>query len=352
MIHRIATNLLLRPEDVPASRDDWEVIGTFNPGVVRYGDDVVLMVRVAERPKERRAGWTALPRWSSEEELAIDWVRNDELEQLDPRVVRLKTDGRLRLTFLSHLRVAISRDGRTIDRLGAAFRAQTGAEEFGVEDPRITPLDGRFYITYVAVSRYGPATALASTDDFQTFSRQGLIFCPENKDVVLFPARVTGDYLAMHRPVTGTPFSPPQMWIARSNDLVHWGRHQHLFGGQSAWESGRVGAGTPPIELPEGWLEIYHGNIRAAATGDVGAYCGAAMLLSPHDPATVLAVGREPILQPERDFEQEGFVANVVFPTGVVTEGEENLLIYYGASDKYSAVVEMELSDIMHALRR
>jgi predicted GH43/DUF377 family glycosyl hydrolase len=62
----------------------------------------------------------------------------------------------------------------------------------------------------------------------------------------------------------------------------------------------------------------------------------------------VLAVGCQPILRPEQDFEREGFVANVVFPTGVIAEGE-SVLIYYGASDKYSAVVEMELSRIMHA---
>jgi predicted GH43/DUF377 family glycosyl hydrolase len=349
MIHRIATNLLLRPEDVPASRDDCEVIGTFNPGAVRYGDEVVLLVRVAERPRERRVGWTALPRWSSDEELAIDWVRNDELEPLDPRVVRLKADGRVRLTFLSHLRVAVSRNGRTIERLGAAFRPDAMSEEFGVEDPRITPLDGRFYITYVAVSRYGPATALASTLDFKTFTRHGIIFCPENKDVVLFPARVQDKYVVLHRPVGGTPFSPPQMWIAWSDDLVHWGHHQHLFSGQGAWETGRVGAGTPPVDLPQGWLEIYHGNSRPSAAGQVGAYYGAAMLLAKDEPGRVLAVGREPILRPELDFEQEGFVANVVFPTGVVVEGE-NLLIYYGASDKYTAVVEMRLDEIMQAL--
>jgi predicted GH43/DUF377 family glycosyl hydrolase len=343
--------LLLRPEDVPASRDDWEVIGTFNPGAVRYGDEVMLLVRVAERPKEQRAGWTALPRWSKENEFAIDWVRDDELEQLDPRVVRLKAADRLRLTFLSHLRVAASRDGRTIDRFGATFRPQSPAEEFGVEDPRITPLAGRFYISYVAVSRYGPATALASTADFQAFTRHGIIFCPENKDVVFFSERVQGQFVALHRPVGGTPFSSPQMWLARSNDLLHWGGHQHLFGGQSSWETGRVGAGAPPLDLPQGWLEIYHGNIRASIAGEVGAYCGGAMLLKKHDPGTVLAAGREPILRPEQDFEREGFVANVVFPTGAVVEAER-LLIYYGASDKYSAVVEMDLAEIMHALDR
>jgi predicted GH43/DUF377 family glycosyl hydrolase len=350
MLRRISTTLLIRPEDVPPSRDDLEVIGTFNPGAVRVGDKVVLLVRVAERPKERRPGWTALPRWTEENDFAIDWVPDEHLECDDPRVARHKHDRRLRLTFISHLRVAESRDGRTIDCIrGPAFAPQAAFEEFGVEDPRITPLDGRFYFTYVAVSRYGPATALASTVDFHEFTRHGIIFCPENKDVLLFPRRVADKYVALHRPVGGTPFSPPQMWIARSNDLLHWGEHEHLFGGQNEWEMGRVGGGTPPIEVPQGWLEIYHGNQRPAVPGEVGAYCGAAMLLDKQDPARVLRVGREPILRPELNFEQEGFVDNVVFPTGVVADGE-TLLLYYGASDKYTAIVEMSLSEMMQAL--
>lgn len=174
---------------MPPIRDDWEVIGTFNPGAVRFGRDVVLLVRVAERPREKRPGYTALPRWSIDQGFVIDWVQNDELEYLDPRVVRRRADGRVRLTFVSHLRVAVSRDGKAIDHFGRpAIMPQSPAEEFGVEDPRITPLNGRFYITYVAVSRHGTATALASTTDFETFDRHGVIFCPENKDWCYFPS--------------------------------------------------------------------------------------------------------------------------------------------------------------------
>jgi predicted GH43/DUF377 family glycosyl hydrolase len=350
MVRRLSTHLLIRPEDVPASRDDWEVIGTFNPGAVRYGDEIVLLVRVAERPREQRAGWTALPRWSAEEGPVVDWAKNDELEFLDPRVVRRRIDALVRLTFVSHLRVAVSRDGRRIDEIGGpAIVPQTPDEEFGVEDPRITPLNGRFYISYVAVSRHGPSTSLVSTTDFATFQQHGVIFCPENKDVVLFPEQVAGQYVALHRPVGGTPFTLPQMWLARSPDLLHWGGHQFVYGGHRPWETGRVGAGAPPLATREGWLEIYHGNHRPAAAGRVGAYFGAVMLLAKDDPGRVLRTGREPILTPDVPFEQEGFVANVVFPTGVVEAGD-TALVYYGASDKYSAVVELSLPEIAAAL--
>ena len=88
-------------------------------------------------------------------------------------------------------------DGRAVQEVtNVTFRPQQEVEEFGIEDPRITPLDGRFYFTYVAVSRHGPATAMASTSDFRTFERHGVAFCPENKDVVLFPQRIGGTYAA------------------------------------------------------------------------------------------------------------------------------------------------------------
>src|SRR6188508_1898105 len=98
-VSRLATRLLLRPEDVPASRDDFEVVGVFNPGAVRTVDEVVLLVRVAERPRERRPGYTGLPRWDPTAGLTVDWVSDAELEPVDPRVVRRRGDGLVRLTF-------------------------------------------------------------------------------------------------------------------------------------------------------------------------------------------------------------------------------------------------------------
>src|SRR4051794_29690821 len=259
MLRRLFERLLLRPEDLEPSRDDFEVVGVFNPGAVVADDGVVLLARVAERPRERRPGVTGLPRWDPDAGLTIDWVPDDELEPIDPRVVRRRVDGLVRLTFLSHLRVVRCGDGRSVEAVtDVRFEPRSPLEEFGVEDPRITRLDGRYYFTYVAVSRHGAATALASTEDFLGFERHGIIFCPENKDVVLFPERVAGEYVALHRPNAATPFCRPEIWVARSGDLVRWGRHDVLHGGGGDWETGRVGAGPPPLRVPGGWLAIYH----------------------------------------------------------------------------------------------
>jgi len=343
--------VLLRPADLQPTRADFEVVGAFNPGVVRAHGEVVMLVRVAERPRETRPGFTGLPRWDADAGLTIDWIADGELEPVDPRVVRFKADGRIRLTFTSHLRVVRLGDGAAVREIANIIVLPQGElEEYGVEDPRITPLDGRWFITFVAVSRHGPATALASTTDFRTFTRHGIIFCPENKDVVLFPEKVDGTYRALHRPVCASPFTRPEMWTAKSDDLIHWGDHRPIALPAADWQSGRVGAGTPPIRVPGGWLGIYHGNRRPANPGEVGTYSAGAILLDEHDPNRVVKWTPEPFLKPDADFERNGFVPNVAFPTGLIRD-EEKLLVYYGAADECVAVAEFELGEVLASMR-
>jgi predicted GH43/DUF377 family glycosyl hydrolase len=349
-LKRLFERVLLSPADLKPSRDDFEVIGVFNPGAVRVKDEVILLARVAERPRETRSGYTALPRWDRQGNLAVDWISDKELEPVDPRVVRRKSDGLVRLTFTSHLRVVRCGDGRSVEEItDTRFLPASELEEFGVEDPRITPLDGNYYFTYVAVSRHGVATALALTTDFIDFSREGVIFCSENKDVVLFPEQIGGAYAALHRPSPATPFCRPEMWVAWSQDILHWGHHGVLHGGGSDWETGRVGAGTPPIRVPDGWLEIYHGSRRTTVPGAVGKYSTGALLLHPDNPARIL--GRTPgsIFEPTAEFERVGFVPDVVFPTGIV-ETEETFLVYYGAADTSTGVVELSRAELMASL--
>ena len=350
-LERGFTMCLLKPSDVPPSRPDMEVIGVFNPGVIETPEGVVLLVRVAEQPAERRAGYTPLPRWDAgERALVIDWANNAEIAPVDVRVVRRKQDGLVRLTFISHLRVFYSRGGRSIDeRAGAWLEPENIYEEFGVEDPRITRIADNYYITYVAVSRHGVSTALASTRDFKTFERKGIIFCPENKDVLLFPKEISGLYYALHRPNAATPFTKPEMWLATSENLLHWGQHGRLLGGGEDWDLGRIGGGAPPIETELGWLEIYHGNSKREAEKSVGTYSGGLLLLDLNDPRKILSRCGQ-IFVPEAEFEREGFVPNVVFPTGVIEHGQ-SLLVYYGAADTYVGVVEVSRQEVLDRVR-
>ena len=114
------------------------------------------------------------------------------------------------------------------------------------------------------------------------------------------------------------------------------------------WDSARVGAGAAPIKTPQGWLEIYHGNSKRADDAGIGTYAGGLLLLDLKNPRRIL--GRSgAVFLPETEYECEGFVPNVVFPTGVV-ERDGHLLVYYGAADTFTAVVEFSMADILKAV--
>jgi beta-1,2-mannobiose phosphorylase / 1,2-beta-oligomannan phosphorylase len=350
MLPRLFNACLLRPKDVPPSQEGMTVLGVFNPGAVATDDGVVLMLRVAEAALEKRAGFTALPRWDlSTGRIAVDWAPDTEVERVDARVIKNKKTGIARLNFISHLRVARSRDGRTIDSLDEPiFQPMNKYEEFGLEDPRITRIEDKFYVTYVAVSRHGVATALVSTRDFRSFERHGIIYYPENKDVVLFPEKIGGLYFALHRPTTATPFAKPEMWIATSTDVTHWGGHERFLGGGRVWDLGRVGAGTPPIRTARGWLAIYHGNNRREGDLSIGAYSGGALLMDLENPRRIVGASGQ-IFRPELEFERLGYIPEVVFPTGIVEQGD-TVLVYYGAADTCSAVVEFAVKDLLGSI--
>jgi len=351
VIPRRSTRQVLQPGDLAPSTEEFAVAGVFNPAATRTADETVLIVRVVERAAEPRPGKVGLPRWHPETGPVVDWVAEDEVVYLDPRVVRLRKTGHIRLTFVSHLRVLRSADGFSFDAsvVGPRIVPQEPYEEYGVEDPRVTSFGARRLITYVAVSRHGACTALLETADFEAFQRRGVILYPENKDAVLFPETLHGQYLMLHRPTPATAFGAPEIWLARSPDLVHWGEYEFLTGGAGAWELGRIGAGTPPIRVPEGWLEIYHGNAPSSVAGNPGPYAAGAFLLDLERPGRIVRRSAEPVMAPEAEFERNGFVPNVVFPTGIVECGGL-VRIYYGAADSSVGVVEFMLQDILNAL--
>lgn len=333
MLPRLFTHRMLGPDDLKPRHHGMKIIGTFNPGAVGTPDGVVLLVRVCEAPIEHRDGHLPSPRITPEGTLRIDWYPEHVCDTTDPRTFRHCESGANRLRFISYLRVFRSRDGQTLDDLdGGVIYPEGEFESFGIEDPRITRLGDTYYITYVAVSEHGVATSLMSTRDFRTFTRHGVIFAPENKDVVIFPEKIGGYYVAMHRPVPSLRFVPPEMWIAQSPDLVHWGHHAQLVSADRSEHSDRVGGGTPPVRVDGGFLTIYHGSDRKPHEKRVGKYTGSTLLLDAENPARILARSAGPIMEPTFDFEVNGFVDAVVFPTALIERGDE-YWVYYGAAD-------------------
>lgn len=344
-IFRASENPILRPQDIRPSREDFEVIGVFNAGVVRYREEVILLLRVAERPRDGREDVVLSPIYDlATGEIALKpFARTDPRNDFsDPRLII--RPGETFLTSISHLRLARSRDGIHFD---AADRPTLGPaneyETFGIEDPRITCLDDTFYITYVGASPLGVTTCLAATQDFRSFERLGVIFHPDNKDVVLFPARIAGQYYALHRPHSSL-FLRNDIWIAPSSDLLGWGPHRHLLSTRAGrWDETRIGAGTPPFRTEKGWIEFYHGADRD------NRYCMGAVLLDAEQPWKILARSEEPVFAPEADYEKAGFFGNVVFSCGLLFE-EETLKVYYGAADTSICYAEIPLADVYRNL--
>ena len=133
----------------------------------------------------------------------------------------------------------------------------------------------------------------------------------------------------------------PDIWLAYSNDLKDWCDHKKIMNplSDSRWEHNKIGIAGPPIKTDKGWLLIYHG------TSSEKRYCLGAALLDLNDPSKVLARQKEPILEPELDWEVNGCVPNVVFSCGQVKIGDR-ILIYYAGADSAIGVAELRKSDI------
>jgi len=342
---RSAANPIIQPKDVKPSRHGLEVFGVFNPGVARLREHIVLLLRVAEKPIPKGprniavAAYDTGKRDYNIKEFSLD---DDQLDLSDPRLV--VTGEQTYLTSISHLRVARSTDGLNFQvEEKAALACADEYETYGIEDPRISLIDGRYYITYVAVCPCGVTTCLASTEDFESFKRHGVIFCPENKDVVIFPEKAGGRYYALHRPVSPL-FGTHDIWIAESSDLVCWGNHRRLISPRPlCWDAVKIGASAVPVRTETGWLEIYHGVDQS------NRYCLGALLLERDEPWKVVSRAGRPILEPQTDYECEGVFGNVVFSCGLLCE-HDKLKIYYGAADTSIAYAEITLREVFETL--
>jgi predicted GH43/DUF377 family glycosyl hydrolase len=345
-VWRAPENPIIKPGEVPPSRQDFEVAGVFNAGVARYQDEVVLLLRVAERPIAQPNNAVLSPVYDVETDTVVlkAFARDDpDNDFSDPRLIVRPAE--TYLTSISHLRVARSADGVSFDVAETAAMVPAGRyETFGLEDPRITQMGDVYYIQYVAVSPTGVTTALASTRDFASFERHGVIFHPENKDVAILPDRIGGRYHALHRPHSPL-FKSNDMWIAESPDLMCWGNHRRLMGPRPGmWDETRVGAGAVPFRIDEGWLEVYHGADRDNRYG-LGA-----VLLDGAEPWSVLARSEGPIFEPAADYERGGFLGNVVFTCGLLFE-DGRLGLYYGAADTVTCYAEIPLAEVLASLR-
>ena len=333
---------ILKAENIIPYFKGFEVIGAFNPAVTKYNGKIVMLIRVAERPLQKDKNYYLVPKYDVKRGLNI--IRLDKnsgkYDFSDCRVV--KNSRKNYLTSLSYFLIAESEDGVNFRTTERRILPEGSDEEYGIEDPRITEINGIYYITYSAISDCGINTKLMVTSDFQTFERKGVVFYADNKDVAVFPHKIGDKYYALHRPST-SQFAKPDIWIAESPDLLHWGGYRVLLRSDEG-SNERVGAGAVPILTKEGWLEIFH------AADENNCYKLYAMILNKDNPEIIEARGVSPLIEVTEDFEKNGFFKNVVFTCGMIAEGEK-IRIYYGTCDTNIAAAELSLAEIYENVR-
>lgn len=299
MLQRISSQPILLPD--PTS--DWETYNVFNPAVIYHNGLWHMWYRAQ----------------------GLDWI--------------------------SRIGYAISADGLHWNRLRQpVLQPIDGSDSRGVEDPRVVWLDGRFVMTYTAYGREpsgrpthaggGILPMIASSENGITWQRLApLVRGEDNKDHVLFPRKINGRYAALHR-------RWPNVWIAYSDDLVHWPEEEMrpIYGPRreelDAWDSKSVGSNGVPIETDAGWLLINHGY------NNDHVYKFGLVLLDLNDPTRVLARPKTAVFWPQELWELRGDVPNVVFScANPVVEGV--VYVYYGGGDHAIGLATCPLRDLL-----
>ena len=291
---------------------------------------------------------------------ADDWpypvnvVFNPAAAQLDGATVLL---ARVEdLTGISHLGVARSDngvDGWSIDPeplLAPARGVET--EQWGFEDARVVfvPELERWVITCTAYGPAGPAVYLATTQDFVSVERHGIVRQAEDKNAALLPTRIDGKWVMFHRPRTEYGVARGEILLSRSPDLVNWSAPEHVMQPREGawWDSLRIGIGPPPLRTEHGWLLIYHG-VKETIAG--GIYRVGLALTDLDEPTRVLHRLPQWIFGPLESYEREGDVPNVVFPCGFVhDESSGEIRLYYGAADTSICLARAPLEELLAAV--
>lgn len=247
---------------------------------------------------------------------------------------------------ISRIGYASSSDGFHIEKRlrYPVFEPALISENDGCEDPRITPLDNKYIMTYTAVQSlvrcvFQIGMTSISMEDFRdknwNWEERRLPFPGvRNKDAVIFPQRVNGHYIMYHR-------IDPDICVAYSDDLQRWYDIKAVMRPRpEKWDCLKVGAAGPPIEVEEGWLFIYHGVDFEKV------YRLGVALIDKDNPEKIIHRSEEPILAPVTDYECFGKVPNVVFSCGNVMK-DDQIIIYYGAADTVLCAASYDKNELI-----
>jgi predicted GH43/DUF377 family glycosyl hydrolase len=312
----------------PSQSNAWEAFTTFNAAALYADEKFHIVYRAQGYDYVSVLGYA-----SSKDGISID-------EKLDAPIY--------------HPREQFEFVGDDVDPQRIAKQFMSGGGYGGCEDPRMTLIDGKVYMTYVAFDGYNPPRVALTSIDLEKFlsknwqwERPVLISPPDvvDKNAVIFPEKIQGKYVIMHRifPDILIDFVDSLQFDGKS-----WleGRHK-IMPRADKWDSRKIGAGPPPLKTKDGWLLIY----QAVGNQDAGKYKIGAMLLDLNDPTKVLYRTNSPILQPEVWYENEGFKAGVVYPCGAVIK-DNVLFVYYGGADSHVCVATAYVDEFLDHMKR
>ena len=316
-MRRVPGNPILTRADVPDIPPRLtDVTSVFNPGAIKAGGIVTLMLRVQARSRE-----TFMVMAESADGFRF---------VVRPEIVELKGIETVR------------------ERI------------YHVYDARITPLDGVCYVMFAMDMDSGCQVGLARTEDLREFRFLGVTSADDVRNGVLFPEKVGGLYLRLERPnkakLESGPTTGTEIWLAGSDDLIRWKRLDPVMGGRFHYWDEYIGSGPPPVKTRRGWLHIYHGV--ATHFGSANIYQAGVALLDLRDPTKVIGRSRGNILEPREPYELSGQVPNVVFPSGMVVEEfdaegyalpSSPVKVYYGAADTTVGLAETTVGELLEA---
>lgn len=231
-------------------------------------------------------------------------------------------------------------------------------ENLRAYDPRLTVIDGRVYMCFAVDTRHGLRAGIAATDDFEHFEVLPLSL-PDNRNVVLFPEKIAGNYVRLDRPFPIYSRAQPErfdIWMSQSPDLRYWGDSSLLLAVEDVpFANRKIGPAAPPVKTPKGWLALFHAVDFDPNRGKNGweerwqkRYTVGLMLLDLQDPRKIVGLYRQPLMAPDAPYEAEGgFRNNVIFPGGMILEDSGEVKIYYGAADTYTCLASAHVDDLL-----
>lgn len=310
MIQRVQSNPILIPEEV------WEVGGAFNPNVIKVSDDIYKMAYRAIDDKG-----------------------------------------------ISHIAIADSNDGIEWQNKRILITPDTDFDKFGCEDPRITFIDNQYFIFYTAISE-SPASAnsikvaLVISDDLTTIKEKKLITPFNAKAACLFPDKIGNKYVIAL--TANTDLRPSRIALAFFDNTNDFGNNDfwnewylHLIQNEvklNRISTDQVEIGSVPIKTDKGWLWFYC-HIRNYGISDKTVFGIEAVLTKLDEPKEILLRTDEPLMVPTENYEILGKIKNVIFPSGAIEENEF-FRIYYGATDNFGAVAEINKNDLWGILEK